>query len=106
VPVHESINITGIPGRLKGKIIHYSYRDMSHHLEKINYYTSLAAVGNKKQGKRFHCFFVAFKFPVTFFIYYFLRLGIIDGYPGFMWSFLAAFYTSVKTAKTIELQRL
>ncbi len=103
VPVHESVDMTGKPGRMKGRIIHYSYRDFSHHLEKINYYTSLAAEGNQKKGKRFHKFWVAFKFPVTFCVYYFLRLGILDGYPGFIWSFLAGIYTSLKIAKTIEM---
>jgi len=102
-PVHESVDITGKPGRMKGRIIHYSYRNVSHHFEKINYYTSLAAEGNKKKGKRFNKFWVAFKFPVTFMIYYFLRLGILDGYPGFIWSFLASIYTSMKIAKTIEM---
>ena len=106
VPVHESIVIKGSPGRMKGQIIHYSYRDICHHLEKINYYTSLAAEGNKRSRRRFHNFRVAFIFPVTFCIYYFIRLGILDGYPGFMWSFMAAFYTSLKTAKTIELTKL
>ena len=30
-------------------------------------------------------------------------MGILDGYPGFMWSFMAGAYTLIKIAKTIEL---
>src|ERR1039457_2900826 len=80
VPVHESVEITGKPGKMKGRIIHHSYRDLNHHLEKINYYTSLAAEGNHRKRKKFNKGWVAMKFPVTFVIYYFLRLGILDGY--------------------------
>ena len=102
--VHEGIEINGPPGKLKGKIIHYSYRDLEHHLQKINTYTTQAAEGYSREGRKFSKPWVALKFPVSFFVFYFIRLGILDGYPGFMWSFLAAFYGSYKVAKTIELQ--
>jgi glycosyltransferase involved in cell wall biosynthesis len=105
VMVHESVEADGTIGNLKGRIIHYSYRDLSHHFQKINSYTSRAAEENAKDGKHYRKAWVAFKFPVSFFIYYFIRLGILDGYPGFLWSFFAALYGSLKVAKTIELQK-
>ena len=101
--VHEEIKLNGPVGRLKGTCIHYSYNDLHHHLEKSNIYTTLAAQHYKQKGKRYHKMWVAFKFPITFLIYYFIKGGIFDGYPGFMWSFFAAFYTTVKIAKTIEM---
>jgi len=101
--VHEEIKVSGLIGRLKGIIIHYSYRDLQHHIEKSNRYTTLAAEHYHKKRKHFSKLWVAFKFPVTFLLYYFVKGGFLDGYPGFMWSFMAAFYTSVKIAKTIEL---
>ena len=104
VTVHEGIEVKGPVKTLKGKIIHYSYRDLSHHLQKINTYTSDAAEGYFSKGKRFSKCRVAWKFPVGFFIFYILKGGILDGYPGFLWSFMAAFYGSVKIAKTIEKQ--
>jgi glycosyltransferase involved in cell wall biosynthesis len=103
VPIHEYVKVDGPVGSLKGKIIHYSYRDIAHHIETINSYTSYAAEGYKKANKSFSKFWVFLKFPVTFFIHYIIRGGILDGYPGFMWSFFAAFHTSVKIAKTIEM---
>lgn len=102
-PVHEGIVTRGKTKMLNGKIIHYSYRDIRHHLEKINTYTTQAAEGYIAQKRSFSRFWVALKFPVSFFTFYFIRLGILDGYQGFMWSFLAAFYGAVKIAKTIEL---
>jgi hypothetical protein len=41
---------------------------------------------------------------VNFFVFYIIRGGILDGYPGFMWSFMAAFSGSLKIAKAIEMQ--
>ena len=104
VAVHESVDVTGTVGRLKEKVIHYSYRDLAHHLQKLNTYTSQAAEGYVAQGRKFSKAWVFFKFPVNFLNFYFIRLGIINGYPGFMWSFFAAIYGSIKVAKTIELQ--
>ena len=103
VSVHEYVKVDGSIGTLKKEIIHHSYRDIAHHIQKINTYTSYAAEGNRKANKSFSKSWVFFKFPVTFFIHYFIRGGILDGYPGFMWAFFAAFYTSVKIAKTIEM---
>jgi glycosyltransferase involved in cell wall biosynthesis len=103
VPVHEGIEVKGSAGRLNGRIIHYSYRDISHHIEKINTYTSQAAEGYRERGKSFSKTWVVMKFPLSFFSFYFLKLGLLDGYPGFIWSFLASVYSTLKVAKTIEL---
>jgi glycosyltransferase involved in cell wall biosynthesis len=103
-PVHEEIIVEGPIGILKHRMIHYSYRDLSHHLQKTDVYTSHAASGYVKRGKHFPKPWVAFKFPVTFITYYFFRGGFLDGYPGFMWSFFAAFYGSLKLAKAIEME--
>lgn len=102
VSVHEEIVVKGKAGVLKGKMIHDSYRDLTHHLEKINYYTTHAAEGYVRRGKRFPTIWVAFKFPVSFITYYIFKGGILEGYQGFIWSFLAAVYGSMKIAKTIE----
>ncbi|MCK9218813.1 MAG: glycosyltransferase family 2 protein [Bacteroidales bacterium] len=104
VPVHEGIEVQGHVGLLKGKIIHYSYRNISHHLEKINGYTTQAAQGYFDQGKVYSKLWPALKFPASFLSFYVLKKGFMDGYPGFMWSFLAAVYATLKVAKTIELK--
>jgi glycosyltransferase involved in cell wall biosynthesis len=104
VMVHEAIEVTGPTGTLHGKLIHYSYSSISQHIQKTNQYTSLAAEDYKKRGKRFSKCMVLLKFPVNFFIFYIIRRGILDGYPGFMWSFMAGFSGSMKIAKAIELQ--
>jgi glycosyltransferase involved in cell wall biosynthesis len=103
VPVHEYVSVEGTAGRLKGEILHFSYRDLRHHLEKMNAYTSYAAAGYRKANKSYPKIWVILKFPVTFFIHYIIRGGIVDGYRGFMWAFFAGLNNLVKIAKTIEM---
>jgi len=102
VPVHEGIQVKGNIGTLKGKIIHYSYRDITHQIEKINRYSTQAAQGYHKKGRSFPKCWVALKFPINFITIYIIKKGFMDGYAGFLWSFLGAMYGSIKVAKTIE----
>ncbi len=104
VKVHEGIEVAGKIRRLHGEVLHYSYRDLTHHLGKINYYTSRAAEGYIHEGKRFSKTWMILKFPISFLQFYFCKAGILDGYPGFIWSLLAALYASLKIAKSIELR--
>lgn len=103
VPVHEGIEVNGMVSTLKHPVIHYSYRNISHHIDKINVYTSQAAEGYVRKGRGFSKLWVAVKFPTSFFAFYLFKRGFLDGYQGFMWSFLAAVYATLKVAKTIEL---
>lgn len=105
VPVHEEILTNGRTGKMKGEFFHYSYTGIENHIDKTNRYTSFAAQGYHAGGKRFSGWWVALKFPVTFFTVFVIKGGFLDGYPGFLWSFFTAFYGSLKIAKTIELQK-
>jgi len=102
VPVHEGVEVDGIIGVLKGKIIHNSYRNLTHQLEKINKYSSQASQSYRNQGKSFSKGWMTLKFPISFFTIYIIKKGFLDGYAGFLWSFFNAIYASLKVAKTIE----
>jgi hypothetical protein len=105
VPVHEGITVTGKTGRLHGKIIHYSYRNISHQMKKIDIYSSQGAQANLEKGKSFPKCWVVPKLPITFFTIYFFKGGFLDGYPGFIWAYTGALYASLKVAKTIEMKK-
>ena len=104
VKVHEGIEVKGKRSRLKGEMLHYSYRDLWHHIEKLNFYSTRAAQEYHQKGKRFPKIWVALKFPISFLQFYCCKVGFLDGYPGFMWSLLGAFYASLKIAKSIEMR--
>ncbi|MCX6249193.1 MAG: glycosyltransferase family 2 protein [Bacteroidetes bacterium] len=101
--VHEEVEVNGTVGFLKEKAVHYSYQNLHHHIEKLNTYSTQAAEGNIKKGSTFGKYWVPLKFPVSFFTFYIIRGSFLDGYPGFIWAFMAAFYGSLKIAKTIEM---
>ncbi len=103
--IHEKIVVNGPTAVFRGKLLHYSVRDLVHHVSKINEYTQRAAEENVRKGKKYPRIWVPLKFMTSFITYYILKGGILDGYPGFVWAFLGSFYASLKIMKTIELNK-
>ena len=104
--VHESVQLeASAPGILKGEILHYAYRDLSHHLETIDRYTTLAAAHMADEGRRAGAFDLVVHPPAAFLRNYLLRGGFRDGTTGFVVSALNAFYVFAKFAKLWERQR-
>lgn len=84
--VHETL---AVPAgykivRVKGKLLHYSYKSPEDHLERVDRYASLSAKGLYARGKRatFLQLWVSplFRFLST----YILRLGFMDGREGWL----------------------
>ena len=101
--VHERIILEGKTGRLKGDILHYAYRDISHHLAKLNHYTSLTAEERYAQGRRFNFLKASFAPPAEFLKKYILRLGFLDGSAGLAIAATSAYYAFLKEIKLFEL---
>jgi len=103
--VHESVTVDGHAGRLQGELHHFPYRDLSHHLQTIDRYTTLAARQMHEDGRRARFLSLLFHPPLAFLRNYILRLGIRDGLPGLAISFVNSYYVMLKLAKLWELQR-
>jgi glycosyltransferase involved in cell wall biosynthesis len=89
---------------LKGDILHYSYYSTQQHLAQINQFTEIMAKEAASRHKKVPLYKL-FINPLWKFIYsYFLRLGILDGYKGFLVCAISAFATFVKYVKIRELQ--
>jgi len=89
--VHESIIAEGDIGFFKNKLEHYSYRSYDHYINKVNHYSSLKAQSLFKKGKRVTPFHIIIKPPARFIIHYFIRLGFLDGFPGFIISVVQSY---------------
>ena len=50
--VHESVQADGPVGQLRGELQHYPYRDIAHHLQTMDRYTTLAARQMFEDGRR------------------------------------------------------
>jgi glycosyltransferase involved in cell wall biosynthesis len=103
--VHEKVLIDGPVRTFRGKLLHYSHRDLGHHLDKINEYSRMAAEENVRKGRKYPGFWVVVKFKVSFFTLYILKGGILDGYEGFIWALMGSVYTSLKISRTIEMTK-
>jgi glycosyltransferase involved in cell wall biosynthesis len=103
--VHERVELEGQPGRLRWPLYHYSYRDVEHHLAKINEQTSLAAAQMAERGRRVGWAKLALSPGWEFFRSYLLRGGFRDGTPGLTVAKLHAYYHFLKYAKLRERER-
>ena len=101
--VHESVRADGPVARLGGEILHYAYRDLSHHLVTMDRYTTLAARQMFEDGRRAGWWDLALHPPAAFLRNYLLRGGFRDGVPGLIVSAMNARYVGIKLAKLWEL---
>lgn len=103
--VHEEIMQHGNIGKLKHKLIHYTYKDLAHYLEKMDRYANWAADDLLKKNINPGFFHFYIKPPFRFFKQYFLNLGILDGLPGFIICKLAAWGVFLRYVKLKEMLR-
>ena len=94
-------------GTAPGSINHYSYRDLTDYIGKLNNLTSRVAAKHKASGNPSPSILrTAIRPPVEFFVRYVLKLGFLDGWEGFTYAFLSSNYAFLKMAKRIELAAL
>jgi len=107
--VHEELIFEGETGHLKNALSHQTYRDATHHLEKLNLYTSLTAKEFYKKGIRLklsnYMWYFLMK-PFLIFVRKFIVLkGYKDGLRGFFISLLSAFQYFESYIKLWEIQQ-
>ncbi|MGJ8762192.1 glycosyltransferase family 2 protein [Polaribacter sp. R2A056_3_33] len=82
--VHERIAANGEIGFFKHKIDHFSYRNYDHYISKMNHYAAIRAKELHERGAKVNIYHVMIKPSARFFIHYFIRLGFLDGFTGFL----------------------
>lgn len=103
--VHESVQADGPVAYLRSELQHFPFRNLSHHLEKIERYSTLAARQLQREGHRGGPLGMVVYPPAAFLRNYLLRGGFRDGSAGFVISMLNAYYVFLKFAKRWELDR-
>jgi len=101
--VHESVKADGPVEDLRGELQHYAYRDLAHHIQTMDRYTTLAAKQMFEDGRRAGFFDLLLHPPAAFFRNYVLRGGFRDGTAGLIVSAMNARYVGLKFAKLWEL---
>ena len=100
--VHESVAVDGPVRRLRGELEHHAYRDVSHHLQTIDRYTTLAARQMHREGRRAGWVDLVVRPPAAFLRNYVVRRGVRDGVHGLIVSLLNAGYVLLKFVKLWE----
>ncbi len=105
--VHESVELADgcRVQKLRGKLLHLTYRSVHEFLDRMNRYTDLAAATLQAKGKRFSALGLLVRPPAAFIKLYVLRRGMLDGMRGLVASVGAAAYVFLKLAKLWELGR-
>ena len=80
--VHAEIICKGKVGVLKNRLVHYTFKDISHYLEKWDRYSTWSAKDHFKKGQRPTLFHFVFKPAFRFFRDFVMRLGFLDGITG------------------------
>ncbi len=88
---------------LKGNLLHYSFNSINQHIEQITKFSDIKAEQDFLKDKSSPFYKIVF-FPfIKFIIIYFLRLGIFDGYYGFVIAINSAHFTFLRFTKLKEL---
>jgi glycosyltransferase involved in cell wall biosynthesis len=103
--VHEAVLTTSEVGRLEGDLLHDSAEDIATYLAKQNRYTSLHAQALHKQGVRAGYWRLLASPLARFVKFYFVRLGFLDGGPGFAHVVIGCNNSFHKYLKLIELEK-
>ena len=90
---------------IKQNIEHYSYYTIWQHIDQINKFSEIGARQAWERGKKSNLLKILLK-PIWKFVRdYFVKLGLLDGYYGFVISIISAHATFVKYIKIKELQK-
>jgi glycosyltransferase involved in cell wall biosynthesis len=102
--VHAEIQLkkTGV---LRARIDHFSIASISGWIEKIDRYSSWKAQDKSEKGSRGAAVQLVFRPMLRFVKDFLLRLGICDGWRGFLIASMAAYAELLMSAKLMELRK-
>ena len=103
---HDRVEVeSGEVRDLEGALHHYNYRDVRHHMEKVNRYTTTMARELHGEGRPFRLRDALLRPPARFLKMYLLKQGFRDGWRGFAIATIAAYYVFLKYVKLWELEQ-
>lgn len=107
--VHEQMKVDGVVGWLKSDLDHYATPNFSRYLLRENRYSSLQAKFYKEAGLKVNfgntLKFLFFKPAGTFLNLYIRRRGVLDGFPGFVFSLYSGLHHAFSYMKLWELYK-
>lgn len=103
--VHERLVVDGPTGRLTTPLIHYTYDTLEQALAKAERYATVGAQQAHAAGKRSSRLEAQLRGAWAFFRTYVIRLGVLDGAPGFALAKYNAHTTRLRYLKLYALSQ-
>jgi hypothetical protein len=102
---HGRVVVDGGVGRLQAELAHYSYRDLSDQIDRIQFFSDESARALREEGRSARMGDLLLRPPARFLRAYLLKRGFLDGVAGFVIAAATAFHVFLKYAKLWELER-
>lgn len=103
--VHELVKLHdgSTCSHLKGDLLHYTYYTIEEHVQQINKYSSIGATALFEKKKKTSSFKIFFNPTWRFIRNYFIKLGFLDGWYGFILCFNISYEVFLKYVKLKHL---
>lgn len=103
--VHESVTVSGQVSTMPGEILHYTCNSLNEHLQRIEFYTDLAAREMFERNENVNVLRRSLAPSWVFLNTYLMKLGVLDGFQGYLIAKMASRYVRRKYVKLRNLQR-
>lgn len=102
---HDHLEVTGAVGRLKGHLLHYSYRDLAHHMQQTVRYARISGEQLIAKGEKVSTTRLFFAPIGRFLKVLVLKQGWRDGWRGLLIAYSSAMSGLLKYAFALEHQK-
>jgi hypothetical protein len=99
VQVHETLQVDGPVGKLRGELLHHMAGSIDAQIKKISSYSEAFSCEALAHGRGASASDLFFRPAWRFARCYFFRLGFLDGWQGAYIAWMTAFYTATRYAK-------
>jgi len=103
--VHEEMVCTHTVGVMRARLIHYTYKNLPHYMEKYDRYTTWSALDRQAKTPKVTLFHLWLKPSFRFFRHYIFKGGILDGKVGFIIAWLSAHSVFLRYLKIDRLNK-
>lgn len=102
---HDRVVVDGPVKNLRHPLYHYTYDNVTDHLDTLNRFSSISALQKDASHMKFSIMHLLFRPMWRFFRAYFIKLGFLDGIQGLIIAGLSSYGVMIKYAKLYEIQK-
>ncbi|OQC59969.1 MAG: SPBc2 prophage-derived glycosyltransferase SunS [Verrucomicrobia bacterium ADurb.Bin018] len=100
---HDRVVVDGPIKTLRFPLHHFTYDDVTDHLNTLNRFSTISAAQKYARGEKFRWRDLVFRPPWRLFKSLFIKRGILDGRQGLIIAVMTTFGVFIKYAKLMEL---